>query len=190
MIFSASNDGIEWSLDFEPDSVTTTVKDLVQKWQQVPKKVPWQLGAVFSQRQNSLNNHLGRFRISPNQEGTMEMRHEVLSSVGAQAMDTSGYHVSHLEDIELHWDDPDLNMDSVFRPRIYTRFSPTTRDSLDMGGSVENPILFDDEKYQEKSPPTIPVSERSNRHPALLRSQAIGTKNENFPDYVYRNLFQ
>ena len=30
MIFSVSNDGIEWSRDFGPDSVTLTVKDLVQ----------------------------------------------------------------------------------------------------------------------------------------------------------------
>ena len=31
MIFSVSNDGIDWSLDFEPDSVTLTVKDPVQE---------------------------------------------------------------------------------------------------------------------------------------------------------------
>ena len=31
MILSASNDGIEWSLDFELDSVTLTVNDLVQE---------------------------------------------------------------------------------------------------------------------------------------------------------------
>ena len=30
MIFSVSNDGIECSLDFGPDSVTLTVNDLVQ----------------------------------------------------------------------------------------------------------------------------------------------------------------
>ena len=31
MIFSVSNDGIEWSLDFRPDSVTLTAKDFVQE---------------------------------------------------------------------------------------------------------------------------------------------------------------
>ena len=31
MIFSVSNNGFEWSLDFGPDSVTVTVKDLVQE---------------------------------------------------------------------------------------------------------------------------------------------------------------
>ena len=42
----------------------------------------------------------------------MEMWDEVLSSVGAQNMDTRGYQVSGLEDIESHWDDPDLNKSS------------------------------------------------------------------------------
>ena len=31
MIFSVSNGGIEWSLDFGPDSMTLTVKDVVQE---------------------------------------------------------------------------------------------------------------------------------------------------------------
>ena len=31
MIFSVSNDGIEWSLDFGPDSVTLSVKNLVHE---------------------------------------------------------------------------------------------------------------------------------------------------------------
>ena len=35
MIFSVSNNGIEWSLDFGPDSVTLTLKDLVKKRQKV-----------------------------------------------------------------------------------------------------------------------------------------------------------
>ena len=31
MILSVSNDGIQWTLDFGPDSVTFTIKDLDQK---------------------------------------------------------------------------------------------------------------------------------------------------------------
>ena len=42
------------------------------------------------------------------------MADKVLPSEGAQNMDTSGYHVSDLEDNEFHWEDPDLIMDSVF----------------------------------------------------------------------------
>ena len=40
----------------------------------------WQL--LLAQRQEFLNNHLARVPITLNQEGTMEMRDEVLSSVG------------------------------------------------------------------------------------------------------------
>ena len=79
MILSVSNDGIEWSLDFEPDSVTPTVKDLVQKTTTSFQECPLAAGSlVLAQRQDCLNNHLGRVPFTPNQEGTMEMRDEVL----------------------------------------------------------------------------------------------------------------
>ena len=103
----------------------------------------WQL--LLSQRQDFLNNHLARFPITPNQEGTIEMRDEVLASVGAQDLDTSSYQVSDLEDIEFNWDDSQMHMDSVFRPGIDTPFSPTTFDDLSMGGSAENPIVLNEE---------------------------------------------
>ena len=38
-------------------------------------------------------------------------------------MDASRYQVSDLEDIEIHWEVSDLNMDAVLRTRIDT-FSP------------------------------------------------------------------
>ena len=91
MIFSVSNDAIEWSLEFAPDSVTLTVKDLVQEMTISSQGIPladWSF--LFSQTQDFLNNHLARDPNTPNQEGTMEMRDEVFSSVGAQDMDTSG----------------------------------------------------------------------------------------------------
>ena len=84
MIFSVSNDGIQWTLDFGPDSVTIAVNDLDQNITISSQEIPlvaWQL--LLSQRQDFLNNHLTRVPITPNQEGTMEMRDEVLSSVGA-----------------------------------------------------------------------------------------------------------
>ena len=37
MIFSVSNDGVEWSLDFGPDSVTLTVNELVQEITKLPR---------------------------------------------------------------------------------------------------------------------------------------------------------
>ena len=74
----------------------------------------------------------------------MEMRDEVLSSVGAQDLDTSSYQVSDLEDIEFNWENSEL--DAVFRPGIDTPFSPTLFDDLLMGdGSVESPIVLDEE---------------------------------------------
>ena len=121
------------------------------------------------------------------------MRDDVLSSVAAQTMNTSGYQVSaDLEDVEFIWEKDQLNVDAVFRPGIDTPFSPPAFDDLEMGGSAENPILLDKEKDKEKSPPTTttPVSERPTRPPALLRCHPFGTRIENVPDNVYRNLFQ
>ena len=105
MIFSLSNDGIQWIHDFGPDSVTIAVNDLEQNITISAQEIhlaAWQL--LLSQRRNFLNNNLARVRITPNQEGTMEMREEVLSSVGAQDLDTSSYQVSDLEDIEFNWE--------------------------------------------------------------------------------------
>ena len=59
MIFSVSNGGIGWSLDFRPDSVSLTVEDLVQEMTISSQEIPlaaWSL--LLSQRQQLLNNHL------------------------------------------------------------------------------------------------------------------------------------
>ena len=56
----------------------------------------------------------------------MEMRDEVLSSVGAQLLDTSGYQFTDLEDIDFSWENSQLHIDAVFRQGIDTTFSPTT----------------------------------------------------------------
>ena len=122
----------------------------------------------------------------------MERRDEVLSSVGAQDLDTSSYQVSDLEDIEFNWEKSQLDMDSVFRPGIDTAFSPTVFDDLLMGdGSVENPIVLDEEQDKENvPPPTTPESVRPTEPPRLPRSRAFGARTEIVPDYVYRNLFQ
>ena len=193
MTFSVSNDGIQWTLDFGPDSVTIAVNDLDQNITISSQELPlvaWQL--LLSQRQDFLNNHLARVPITPNQEGTMEMRDAVLSSVGAQDLDTSSYQVSDLEDIEFNWENSQLEMDAVFRPGIDTPFSPNTIDDFLMGdGSVENPILLDEEEDKENAPPpSTPVSVRPMEPPRLQRSHAFGARIENVPEYVYRILFQ
>ena len=128
----------------------------------------WQL--LLSQRQDFLNNHLARVPIIPNQERTMEMRDEVLSSVGAQDLDTSSYQVSNLDDIEFNWEGSQLDMDAVFGRGIDIRFSPTTFDDLLMGdGSVENPIVLDEEEDKGNAP-TTPESARPTEPPRLQRS--------------------
>ena len=179
MIFSVSSDGIQWTLEFGPDSVTIAVNDLDQNItissQEIPL-APWQL--FLAQRQDFLSNHLARVPITPNQEGTMEMKDEVLSSVGAQDLDTSSYQVSDLEDVEFNWENSQLDMDSVFRPGIDTPFSPTVFDDLLMGdGPAENPSMLNEEQDKENAPPptTPSLSDPPNlpgcREVALLEQE-------------------
>ena len=191
MTFSVPNDRIQWTLNFGPDSVTIAVNDLDQNITISSQEIPlaaWQL--LLSQRQDILNNHLARVPITPNQERTIEMREEVLSSVGAQDLDSSSYQVSDLEDIEFNWENSQLDIDSVFRPGIDTPFSPTVFDNLLMGdGSVENLIVLDEDEDKENVP-TTPESVRPTEPPRLQGSRPLGSRIENVPDYVYKNLFQ
>ena len=124
MIFSVTNDGIQWILlDFGPYSVNIAVFDLDQNITINSQEIPlaaWQL--LLSPRQDFLNNHLSRVPITENQEGTMDMRDEVLSSVGAQDLDSSSYQVSDLGDIEFNWENPQMDMGAVFRQGIDTPF--------------------------------------------------------------------
>ena len=179
MIFSVSNEGIKWTLDFSPDSVTIALIDLVQNRLTSSQQIPlaaWQM--LLSQRQDFLDNHLPRVPITQNQEGTMEMSDEVLSNVGAQDLDTSSYQVSDLEDIEFNWENSQLDMDAVFRPGIDTPFSPNTFDVLSIEGSVENPIVLDKEEDKENAPPppSTPESVGTTELPTLQRSCAFGAR--------------
>ena len=191
MVFSVSNDGIQLTRVSGPDSVTTAVNDLDQNLTISSQEIPvaaWQV--LLSQRPDLLNNHLPRVPITENQKGTMEMRDEVLSSVGAQDLDTSSYQVSDLEYIEFNGENPQLDMDAVFRPGIDTPFSPTVFDDLLMvDGSVENPIVLDEEEDKENAPTTLEYV-RPTEPPILQRNRAFRARVENVPDYVYRNLFE
>ena len=187
MIFTVSNDGIEWSLDFGPDSVLITVKDLVQEMIMSSQEIPLQAwNLLLDQRQQFLDNHLARVPITPNQEGTWEMRDEVLSSVGAQPMDTSGYQLSDLEDIEFAWDNPDMDLDAVYRPGVDTPFSPSLFDNLGWG-SETNPIIVDEEEDKENEPPSTPTTSWRPNEPLPLRrsfARHFGQQNENLPNTV------
>ena len=88
----------------------------------------------------------------------------------------------------FNWEDLQWDMDAVFRPGIDTPFSPSKFNDLSMGGSVENPIMLDEEEDKENSPPapSKPESVRLTEPPRLQRSRAFGARIENVPDYVYR----
>ena len=83
MIFSVSNNGIHWTLEFGPDTFTITVNDLDQNITISSQEIPpaaWQF--LLPQRQDFLDNHLVGLPVTPNEQGTQEMRDEVFSSVG------------------------------------------------------------------------------------------------------------
>ena len=82
MIFSFSNERVQWTLDFPPDSVTIAVIDLVQNVTISLQEVPlaaWPL--LLSKRQDFLDNRLPGVSITQNQEGTKEKREERRSTL-------------------------------------------------------------------------------------------------------------
>ena len=83
MQFTVSNNGTQWTVDFGPDSVVLSVKDLDENVTTSSLEIPlaaWLL--LLSQKQEILDNHLPRVPITRNQQGIIEMR-DVFSSVGA-----------------------------------------------------------------------------------------------------------
>ena len=74
----------------------------------------------------------------------MEMRDEELSSVGTQDLDTRGYQVCGLNDIEFYWERDQLDVDAVFGPGTNTSFCLTALDDLKMWEIAQNPILLEE----------------------------------------------
>ena len=78
-------------------------------------------------------------------------------------MDKNGHQVSNMKEIEFQWEGPDLNMHAVIRRGIETPFAPST-NSFELGSLTEDPIMIDEVRDKEFSPPpTTPVSERPTR---------------------------
>ena len=73
----------------------------------------------------------------------MEIRVKRLSSVGAEDVDTSGYQVSDLDDVEFYWENDQLDLDAAFRSGICKLFSPSFFKDFKMGSMADNPILID-----------------------------------------------
>ena len=123
---------------------------------------------------------------------TFETRKELLSNVGAQDNNSSGYELSYLEDLEFTRKDPAVSMDSVYRPGLDTLISSSNFDDFQMEGSTAaNTKMVDDEEDKENSDPTTitPECEHPTEPRRLLRSRPFGTRLENMPDSVYRTLF-
>ena len=193
MKFTVSNNGTQWNLDCGPDSVDLSVKDLQVNLTISSLEIPlaaWSL--LLSQKHEFLHNHLPRIPKALNQQGTFKMREELLSSVGAQDTDTRGHELSDIEDIEFSWEDPVVDMDSVYRPGIDTPFSPSFFGDFQMEGSTAGNPLFNDQEDKENSAPTTPIpdSERPTENLRLLRSRPFGTRLQNVPESVYRTLFR
>ena len=187
MIFLVSNDGIQLTLDFGPDSVTISIIDLEQKI-----TIPSCLAIAVVSKTRLLEQSSSASSNYPQPARNIWNERRSTLQCGAQDLGTSSYQLSDLEDIEFNWENSQLYMDAVFRPSIDTTFSPTTFADLLMGdGSVENPIVLDEEKDKENAPPpTTPEFVRPNEPPRLQRSRAFGARLENVPEYVFRNLFQ
>ena len=194
MIFSVSSDGIEWSLDFGPDSVTLTEKDFVQGMTTCSQEVHLAaLSLLMSQRLHFRTTIWREFRLPPTKKGLWKLGAKYFRvSVGAQDKDTSGYQMSALDDVEFYFENDRQDIDAAFTPGIDTPFSPSTFNDFEMSSVAENTILIDEEENKENFPPspTTPVSERPTRPPALLRSRPFGTRTEKVPNYVDRNFFE
>ena len=66
MQFTVSNNGTQWFLDFDPDLVVLSVKDLDENLTISSLEIPlaaWSL--LLSQKQHFLDNHLPRVPITP-----------------------------------------------------------------------------------------------------------------------------
>ena len=75
MTFSVSNGGLDRSLDFKPDSVTLTEKDLFHEKTKCSQEFPPEAcRLLLSQRQDFWNNHLAQFQFTHNQQRTTELR--------------------------------------------------------------------------------------------------------------------
>ena len=85
-------------------------------------------------------------------------------------MDTSGYQVSGLEDIEIQWEYPGLTVDAVLWPGIDTPFSPSSFNNSEKGSLAENPVLIDEDQDKDYSPllPRTPVAGKP-KHPLCCR---------------------
>ena len=129
------------------------------------------------QRQDIFNDNLVEVQIISNQREPIAMRDEVLLvNVGGQEIDSSGYHVSDLGNIEFHWGDPDINKNTVLRPSKNNVFSHSTFSDFEMFLVAENFIVIDDEEDKVNSLPQNSVFLCPSKPPRLPRSHDFEPK--------------
>ena len=107
-------------------------------------------------------------------------------------LERSGYELSDLEDIEFFWENPQVDLNAVSKPGIDTPISPTVCKNLELGeeGSSGSPMVWNEHKVEENSPPTFPLSERPTEPTGLLKCRPFARRIENVPEYVSRFLFE
>ena len=55
---------------------------------------------------------------------------------------------SNLDDVQFHWENRNVEMDAVYRPRIDTPFSPSLFEIFPVAGSADYPFKVDDEQVE------------------------------------------
>ena len=146
------------------------------------------LNLLLSHRQDFPNNHLLNSPTTENQQRNMEMRDEVISSVGTHEVDTSGCQVSELEDIEYNWWDLDLNTVS---------FSTKHRHSIFRFSVQWYPDGFSGWKFGSDRPWGRPRELsfsnlglwETNLIPCVDVKSDLGKGMGNIPSFVYRHLY-
>ena len=100
------------------------------------------------------------------------MTDEVLSSVGAQDMDTSSYQLTDLENIEFNCENSQLDMDAVFRPGIDTPFLQLHLTIYRWSDQLKTPLCWTKNKTENAPPPapSTPVSVTPREPPMLDKS--------------------
>ena len=138
-----------------------------------------------------MNNQLAQMLIALIRHGSYEMKEEVLTSAGAQNLDTSGFKLSDLQDTEFCWENPQLELHAVFTAGIDTCFSRTVFNELEMGeeGSSKHLNVLGEEEDKDDAPPKSPKSERPTESTRLLRSCPFGSWIQNAPQTLYTTLF-
>ena len=74
----------------------------------------WNL--LLSRKKEVLQNHLAQIVVTPNHQGTFELRQEDLSGAGVLDQNTSDYDLSHLDDLEAFWENPQFELDVLLKP--------------------------------------------------------------------------